>query len=576
MKAQLSARTSVLFLVFVVLAVYYPAIFAPVNPIDDPGTISFLFNSDSFSLRDIFTPGGTYFRPLLLISFLADKYFWDLQQSFMHLENVLFHLLNVLMLFAIARNCSVADGRRAPLLPLIAALLFALHPINTEPVNWISGRTDLLACFFVLLCAFLLLRPSPSFATTTMAALCLLTACLAKETAIFFLPAALLVPFFWDRFGRGVRSVRETALESWPHFTVFAATGAGFFLFRSLASRQGDAGVALVVSHVAGGESSERLVNLRLLLKAAGFYLKKLFVPFPLNFGIMQVSDLYLPVGVLLCILLLWLLTRRTLAAYFFICAASVSGAALLIPLLNVTWTPLAERYMYIPSAFFVLGMVFALQRWAEVTKGQRLLTVAAVTVLIVACYGTARRTLLWQDNLALFQDTLEKSPQFVPAQNEIANALLARGETRKASEIKRSMQLSSSLVNYQYGTISKASSLAQDGDLDGAERMLNQVLKDPGNSEVVICGFLLKVYELKIAKKTTTRALVYDDSIRLLSRLYQLTGDPFYLYRKGIVHMTHKERTLARENFQLAAAKAPPNAVYRLPAQKLSQKMTD
>jgi hypothetical protein len=123
---------------------------------------------------------------------------------------------------------------------------------------------------------------------------------------------------------------------------------------------------------------------------------------------------------------------------------------------------------------------------------------------------------------------------------------------------------------------ISKAATLAQSDDLDGAEVILNQGLKDPGKTEVQVCTMLLKVYGLKVQKKTATPGEVYKDSVRLLSRLYQLTGDPFYQYRLGIVHMTQKERGLARECFAAAATRAPAESVYRLPALKLSQKMTD
>src|SRR5690242_10177233 len=98
----------------------------------------------------------------------------------MHLENVLFHLLNVLLLFAVARRYAPEQEGRPPLLALTAALLFALHPINAEAVNWISGRSDLIACFFVLLSAFLLRQPTAGFASgfaaTVLAALSLLTA----------------------------------------------------------------------------------------------------------------------------------------------------------------------------------------------------------------------------------------------------------------------------------------------------------------------------------------------------------------------------------------------------------------
>ena len=576
MKTHLNARACVLLLVFVVLGVYYPAIFSPLNSVDDPGTITFLLNADSLSLREIFSPGGTYYRPILLLSFLVDKYVWGLQESFMHLENIVFHLLNVLLLFAVARKCTPPDEERSALLPLTVALLFALHPINTEAVNWISGRTDLLSCFFILLATLLMLRRKATLPMTVLAALCLLTACLAKETAIFFLPAALVLPFYRGAAGETRGSVRATLLANWPHLLVFSAAGAGFFLFRALASPKGDAGVARVFSHVSGSQSAGVSTTLLLPLKAAGFYLKKLFFPLPLNFGIVHVSDLYLPVGVCLCLLVAWLLTRRTLSAFFFIAAASVSGSALMIPLLFLTWTPLAERYMYIPSAFFVLGMVLAVEGWKLGARFRPLVNALVCAILVFFCYATANRTLLWQDNLALFRDTLAKSPGFVPAQNEIAGALYQRGDKAEAAAMLKSMQLPATLINRQHGLIAQATSLARDGDLAGAEALLNQALKDPGKYEIDISKRLLALYDMKVFGGTASRAQAYPVSVRLLSRLYALTADPFYQYRLGITYLAQHERGLARDSFQSAAAQAPPNAVYRLPSLKLAQKLSD
>ncbi|MCM0083471.1 hypothetical protein L4X63_17945 [Geomonas sp. Red32] len=578
MQERITARTCVLLVVLVVLGVYYPAIFAPINSIDDPGTITYLLNTDSFNLRDIFTPGAVYFRPLLLLSFMADKYLWGLQESFMHLENVLFHLANALLVLAVARRVAARLEIASPLVPLAAALLFALHPINTESVNWISGRTDPLACIFILTSLFFLVKPAPAPRvaplSSVLAALAILAACLVKETSIFFLPAALIFPFFLPGREGGRIPPREALLRNWPHLAVMFTTGLGFFAFRRIGSHSHDAGVARVVTHVAGHDSAGLAVSARLVFKAAGFYLKKLFVPFPLNFGIIHVSDLYLPVGVAVCLLGLWLLKRRTLTAYFFLCALAVGCSALLVPLLNLTWTPLAERYLYVPSAFFALGCVFGVEGLPFAGRHRTAVSVLFLVLLGIAVWGTATRTLLWQDNLALFRDTLKKSPGFVPAQNEIAIALYSRGETGKATRVLSSMETPASLINYQYGLITKATVQIRKGDLDAGQAILEEALAEPGKHEADIIRRLLAVYDLKIQKDKRLGATLYPKSVRLLARLYQITGDPFYQYRLGIVHLAQHEDALAGACFAVAAAKAPANAVYREPALKLAQKL--
>ncbi|GFO66743.1 hypothetical protein GMLC_03220 [Geomonas limicola] len=574
MSRDLNTRSCLLLLTFVVLGTYYPAIFSPFNSMDDPGTVNFLLNADNLTLREVFTPGNTYYRPLLFLTFWADNYLWGLLESFMHLENILMHLVNALLVFAITLRLSRLRGIETPLWALVASLLFGLHPINAESVNWVSGRTDPLACIFVLLSVFLLVRSRLTPLSSLLAALSLLVACLAKETAIFFLPAALIYPYFADSSERP--SLLQVAKQHWIHLFVWVGTGVGFFAFRALAAPVRDAGVARVVTHVVGEKSVGLFFTLKLPLKAAGFYLKKLVQPFPLNFGIIQVSDLYLPLGVLVCLVVVWLVFRRTLSAFFFVSAAAVGCSALMIPLLGLTWTPLAERYMYIPGAFFVVGGVLAVQTLELSQRGRQWLALGVFVVLAVAGYGTAERTLLWQDNLALFQDTLKKSPNFTPAQNEVANALYQKGRDAEARAVVSSMQVNASLINYQYGLRTKASALAAAGDFEGAVAVLKEVLKDPGQHEIAVCNQILKLYEMQVDAGRTTRAQVYPDSVRLLSRLYELTRDPFYHYRLGVVHMMQKKRQLAQVNFAQAAAHAPANAVYRQPALKLAKKMAE
>ena len=576
MDKQITNRVSILLLVFIVLGIYYPAIFAPLNSIDDPGMCQYLLNTDTFSLRDIFSPGesGTYYRPLLMASFILDKYAWGLEESFMHLDNVVFHLCNTLLLFAVARRVSRLLKINSPLPAFLAALFFAIHPLNTESVNWISGRTDLLAGFFIILSVYLLIGASRSSRASLLAALSLLLACLAKDTAIFFLPAAIMLPLFIPDEEGERAPLRLTAVNSIPHFLVFTVAGAGYFVFRALAFSKGDAGVRQVMTHVAGSQGAGLLPSLRLVLKSAGFYVKKLFIPFPLNFGIFHVSDLYIIVAVLLCITIVWLLMRRTLTGFFFIAAAAVGSSALLIPLLKMTWTPLAERYMYVPSAFFLVGMTFALYQWERRVRWQKFTASVIAAVAAVAMIGTAQRNFLWQDNLALFEDCRRQSPDFVPAQNEMANALYARGNNREAIAIITSMELPEDLNNRQYGLISKAAALVNAGDYAGSRTILKQTLAAPGKHEVLILQHLLQLNDMEGMSRKADLVKFQSDNVHLLSRLYAITGDTFYLYRLGQVYMFQGDRAQARDAFSRVAALAPEHAFYRQAARKLSKKM--
>lgn len=571
MRQELNPFTLAMLLGLAVLGVYYPSIFSPVNSVDDSGMLHYLLNCDSFSWRRIFVPGGSgsYYRPILLSSFMMDKYVWGLHESFMHLENVVFHLINTLMVYAVGRRAMGLLNENSALLPFVAALLFAVHPLNTEAVNWISGRTDLLAAFFLLLSTYIILHKELRWCRVMISAVCMLLACLAKETAIFFLPAALLFPFFISGNGRS-GSLRSLLRSYGIYLIIFCLSGAAYFAFRMLAFSKGDQGISRVVTHVGGSESSGLLLSTRLVLKATGFYAKKLFVPFPLNFGITHVSDLYLPLGVVVMFAVVWLIIRRTLPVFFIVTAAAVGSSALMIPLLRLTWTPLAERYMYIPSAFLLLGISLSFRKLGCKQKYGTHLTLAVSLVIMIAIYGTATRNILWQDNLALYEDTLRKSPDFIPAQNEIANALYCRGKTEEAITIYKSFDEPNGLVNAQYGLKNKAFALMHEGRFTEARDIMKQLLANPGKHEIQILLQLLELNKVQVMANKATNMDVYAESVTTLNRLVEITGDPFYSYRLGIVHMQAGARDKAHAEFLKVVKTAPKDIYYRKPSEKL------
>lgn len=560
-------------LIVVVLGVYYPSLSAPLNSVDDPGMYSYLLNTDDFTLRGIFMPGGAYYRPLLLLSFLCDKYVWGLEVSFMHLDNILLHLCNVLLVYAITRRSCSLTGQQSRYIPLAAALLFASHPINTESVIWISGRTDLLAGLFILLSVFLLLKRPLPFVNSLISACCLLLACLSKETAIFFLPAAVVIPFFLPADPVDAATIGKTFRKYLLHGLVFGLVGAGYLLFRRFALSGGDQGIARVVTHVAGTQSADVMISVQMVFKAIGFYAKKLVMPFPLNFGIVHVSDIYILLGVTLSVCIVWFVTRRrSLTCYFFISALSIASSTVLILLLRITWTPLAERYMYIPAAFFVVGSALAIQQWRHYQYYHTQLAAIAGVITAMALYGTFTRNLLWQDNLGLYQDTVRKSPGFMPAQNELANALKEHGRTDEALAIYKTFQLRNDVLNSQYAMLNKAGAFADIDDYDQARGILKGVLNNPGRHEASILLKMLEINKIQLLRGKATSAALYDNNVTCLTRLYEITKDPFYQYRLGIVHLQENNRQKALDAFTIVGKTAPQEIYYRKPAEKLAK----
>lgn len=571
----LSVRYQLLLLAFVVLGIYYPVIFAPFCSTDDYRLVAALLNQDSFDIYRLFFPhggGGQYYRPLLYLTFISDKFVWGLEQSFMHLENLVLHLGNALLVFASVRMLfKTWKVEQSDWAPLVAALIFALHPINTEAVDWISGRTDVLACFFVLLSLLFL---SASLNGRPAAALCsgcaLLLGALSKETALFFTPAALFLVLCHDaRFGRG-RSWQERSKEALLPVLAIVSAASVYLIMRASALSVNDKGVTQVVQ-LATAPPADLLNLLRVVAKLTGFYLKKLFMPLPLSFGILEVSHYYVVPGALFLALLCYLLYKRSLASFLTIAAFCTCAPCFLLAVSKISWTPVAERYLYIPSAMFAMVLVLWGMALCRLAHAKPTLVAICSVVLGGSAYATTTRNIVWQDNYTLFEDTSRKSPDFLTAKNDMAVALMRKGNTAEAYRVLKTLPVQDSHL----ASLNLAHVHLAEGRLPEAREILYDRLKEDRGYRGDLLELLVKIAELRRAKSVEPkeRQLLNEELKQLISQQYRATEDPFFQYRLGLVQLQLNERRAAFSSFSSARSGAPAGSHYRQAAIQLTDK---
>lgn len=585
---SLQPRYLLLLLVAAALGLYYPTLFAPFNPLDDQLMVFNLLNQEEFKLRSVFMPGGvsSYFRPVLALTYQVDKYLWGLEESFMHLENMALHALNGCLVYLVGVRLTRFLKGENHLLPFGAALFFVVHPINTEAVNWISARADLLAGTFVLATLWLLFKALETrrLVFGLIAAGTFLLGALSKETALFLLPGIFLM-FVWRR------SVHEVPWRArWLIFCVFVCCVAGYFTLRSHAF-QADLGrhhATAVLTTAVGGEISSSLPTLpenaprdgndasvlgllHVSLKAAGFYAVKLFQPLPLNFAITRVADYYVVPGLVAAFATFFLVVRRRPLDVILLIGICTGSAALLVVFTGLAWTPVAERYMYIPCSLFALVLFIGTGRLLR-TVPVRAVALPA-TALLLTVYGTASyaRNLVWQDNLALYRDTLRKNPEFPLAKNQLAMLLLEAGQDQDAYEL----MAGNTVGQGQRATVNQAIAVMQRGDYDESRRMLEEKLKNPGLDEVLILEKLIGITYQHIGSiGADQRSVYYRDIAGWLRRIYGRHPGGFVAYRLGRVHLLLGERAEARQYFSDAARLLPETSLYSEPAKKLARNL--
>lgn len=566
---KLKTNYSLALIVALLLGIYYPALFAPFNSVDDSKMVNSLLNVDDFNLQQLFFPhcSGQYYRPVLYLTFLADRFVWGLQESFMHLENILLHIGTSLLVFGVMRHVAQEKQLDASWLPLVTALLFGLHPIATEPVNWVSGRTDVLAGLFVLasLLMFLKCMQRQSLLSGGIGALLLLAGCLSKETALFILPVVLLWCLLLPRELSGQVLLKTRALL----FCLYLLSGSVYLIMRHNALSGGDKIIKSVISDAGNTGITYGLSDFVLIaLKAVGFYFKKLIMPLPLNFGIVEISPHYLWLGLLVVCGVLYCLYRRTLVAYLLLTAFCLVSPAFILPLLKITWTPVAERYAYIASAPFIIAISLLFVRFLQPRFSTRVVTISVALLLGAAGVVTAQRNIVWQDNLTLFEDTVKKSPNFSAAKNELAIALKEHGRNEEADAIL----LANSGNDFQPSLLNKVRVYFNQGKLLYARKLLLQY-----RTEDLECLELkVKIDQLMIkdARTATEKISIDKEILTCIKKILKISGDPFDHYRIGQVQLRLGDKKAAKESFTMAWQGSLPNSHYHDAAKILAERL--
>ncbi len=162
-------------------------------------------------------PGATQqYYPLLHSAFWLEYHLWGTSALGYHLANLALHCAAVCLIYLILRKLNVPGA-------LLAAGIFALHPVQVESVAWITEQKNTLSAVFYLSAMLVYLHFDRSRTPDAyIAAVVLFVLGLLSKTVTATLPAALLVIFWWQR---GTLSWKRDVLPLLPLFALGAVAG---------------------------------------------------------------------------------------------------------------------------------------------------------------------------------------------------------------------------------------------------------------------------------------------------------------------------------------------------------------
>lgn len=394
---------------------------------------------------------SNYYRPLMHIFYMIDYHLFGLNPRGFHLVNVLFHTANSLLIFFVAssllresetggrgwevgrRQSEAGEGftfHDSRFIAFLAAILFATHPVHTEAVAWVGAITDLSYSFFFLLSFYFYIECGMEIKRREylFSLIAFFLALLCKEPAVS-LP---LVLFAYDiARGKGGRGL-VFYLKRYIPFVLIAGV---YFIARFHALE----GIAPVKAH-RELTSYQYVINIFSLFSV---YVEKLLLPLNLNafHTLRPVSSLLeirgiISLAITISYLIFGIVAYRKDRISFL--GLALVGAPLLpalyIPALGES--PLAERYLYLPSAGFILVIAsFCLRPAARLRRYGFALTAAAILLAGLYSIQTVSRNRVWKDNLTLFSDTVKRSPDGELPHGKLGNALVDLGRIDEAIE---------------------------------------------------------------------------------------------------------------------------------------------
>ena len=359
-------------------------------------------------------------RPLVNLSLAANYAVSGTAVWSYHAVNVAIHVLAALVLLGLIRRTLAADENpAAAVLAAVAALLWMLHPLQTEAVTYVVQRAESLMglCYLLTLYAFrrgaesASLRPRWWFAVS-------LTACFLGMATKEVMVSAPLIALLYDR-----TFLAGSFREAWRlRARVYLGLGASWLLLALLVlsgqGRNGTAGFGGAIPW-----TSYALTQ----FPAITHYLWLSLWPRPLIFyyGRAVVTDPWragLPALFILVLLIAtgWALVRRPalgfLGAFFFLILAPSSSV---VPVATET---MAEHRMYLALIPVVVGAVLGLHAWRPAAVLPAGLTAAAVLAVL-----TWQRNAVYGDALGLWEDTVAHRPANPWARNEFGSELARR-----------------------------------------------------------------------------------------------------------------------------------------------------
>lgn len=350
-----------------------------------------------------FTPNeqvgvNAYYRPLLELIYRLEYKAFEFDPAAFHAVNIAGHSLNTLLVFAIALSLGCGLW-----FAFAISLFFGIHPVQSEAVACVAGISNIAVAFFVLGAWLSYIR-----GWFIPAILLFIVGLLAKETALVFIPIAIVTDWYLRR-------------RQWMAWGIIICIGLLFLGWRQALTHSS------LLADIAANPQ-ELVLRLLHIPTALVMYVKSVVWPGDLHYyRSLDILKAWWPYWIALIVGIGGLVfvspsdkERRRL--YWF---GLIIFISCLLPILNIvplineySLILIADHFVYLPLIGLLISLGCCLEQWLLPYRRKYVVIITA----LLALFGTIYQNTFWQSEVALFERTVHFQPSFGRAQ-----ALLAR-----------------------------------------------------------------------------------------------------------------------------------------------------
>jgi hypothetical protein len=480
------------------------------------------------------------YQPLTMLTYMAEYAFGGLNPALFHGTNVLLHILNCMLVFALfyglAGNIFIG---------VVVALLFALHPLRVESVAWVAERKDVLSAlfYFLSLLAYQAFVNKGAWKYYWICLLAMVLSLLSKPMAVS-LPFVLLLMDYLN----GKKPDQRSLLQKIPFFSIAVV----FIAITFFTQRHSGA----IPAYQPGS------VFQRLCVPFYGvvFYIVKSLFPIKLAalYSMQSRQDLLVnsalisasPFIVIAVAAMLYFRQAHSKMVVFGVLFFIVT----LLPVLQIVpvgSAMVADRYTYIPAIGLYCIVAWTLYRIVNNRTATLRTTVHVSLVALFFILGlmTFQRCKVWCDSLTLWNDAIAKYPSAIAYNNRGTLQNGTDGADKALADFNRAIDLDPMFAKaYNNRGIAYLS----EGNLESALKDFNQTIKlqpdyfDAYDNRGIIFAYLKE----------------YDKALADFNRAQSLNPGYLSVYlNRGIAYMQKGSCDLAIRDFDKVIELDPANS---------------